>query len=215
MCHGQETLPLPFEPVHRIRRRAIRARLWACVMTTAVVGLAGCSRASAVPSAAERRGIADSIIATVERAYDLSRRDDDVVARLMSLYPDSGRVVSAAAGRVTTSRDSIESQVRHFWDWVGVNMREPRWAWGRRHVDVLSRDAAVMTATYAIEHRTPQGRAHVIGGAWTAFFQRQDGRWVIVQEHLSDLPVAAPGSATATAPASAARADSVAATHRH
>jgi hypothetical protein len=42
----------------------------------------------------------------VLRAYDLS--DTNVVARFMALYPPSGRVVSAAAGRVTTSRDTLE-----------------------------------------------------------------------------------------------------------
>lgn len=156
--------------------------------------LAACARSGAVPDEAGRRAIADTIFATIDRAYDLSRRDEDVVGRLMSLYPDSGRVVSAAGGRVTTSRDSIELQVRRFWEWVGANMQEPRWTWGRRHVDVLSPTAAVMTATYSIEHRTPAGAPHLIGGAWTALFQRRDGRWVIVQEHLSDRPVAAPGT---------------------
>jgi hypothetical protein len=29
---------------------------------------------------------------------------------------------------------------------------------------------------------------HVIGGAWTAVFANRGGRWVIVQEHLSDAP---------------------------
>jgi hypothetical protein len=28
---------------------------------------------------------------------------------------------------------------------------------------------------------------HVIGGAWTAVFQKRGGRWVIIQEHLSDV----------------------------
>jgi hypothetical protein len=30
------------------------------------------------------------------------------------------------------------------------------------------------------------GMSHVIGGAWTAVFQKRGGRWVIIQEHLSD-----------------------------
>jgi hypothetical protein len=34
------------------------------------------------------------------------------------------------------------------------------------------------------------GAPHVIGGAWTAVFARRDGRWAIVQEHLSDVPAA-------------------------
>jgi hypothetical protein len=28
---------------------------------------------------------------------------------------------------------------------------------------------------------------HVIGGAWTAVFQKRAGKWVIIQEHLSDV----------------------------
>jgi ketosteroid isomerase-like protein len=57
-------------------------------------------------------------------------------------------------------------------------------------VDVLSPDAAVLTTTYRVPHQTPDGRPHVIGGAWTAVFARRDGRWQIVQEHLSDVPAA-------------------------
>jgi ketosteroid isomerase-like protein len=56
------------------------------------------------------------------------------------------------------------------------------------HVDVLAQDAAVVTATYRVPHLTPRGMPHVIAGAWTAVFQRRAGRWVIVQEHLSDVP---------------------------
>ena len=29
-----------------------------------------------------------------------------------------------------------------------------------------------------------------IAGAWTAVFARQGGRWVVIQEHLSDVPAA-------------------------
>ena len=55
-------------------------------------------------------------------------------------------------------------------------------------IEVLSRDAAAMTSTYRIPHTTPQGETHLLGGAWTAVFARRGGRWVIVQEHLSDAP---------------------------
>ncbi|MDQ6612232.1 MAG: hypothetical protein M3Y64_07345, partial [Gemmatimonadota bacterium] len=61
----------------------------------------GCSDAGQV-SAAQRRTIADSLQALVMQAYDFSRPDARV--RLLSLYPDSGRVISASAGRITTSR---------------------------------------------------------------------------------------------------------------
>ncbi|MGH7690675.1 MAG: DUF4440 domain-containing protein, partial [Gemmatimonadaceae bacterium] len=67
-------------------------------------------------------------------------------------------------------------------------MQKPTWVWKQMIIDVLSPDAAVMTATYHIPHHTPRGQPHDIGGAWTAVFVRQGQKWVIIQEHLSDLP---------------------------
>jgi ketosteroid isomerase-like protein len=150
------------------------------------------SCATADPSAvtaAERAAITDTLRTMIVAAYDLSK-PGDAVARLMSLYPPSGTVVSASGGQVSTSRDSVEMGVRTFWDNVGKNMRNPKWTWGEMHVDVLARDAAVVTTTYRVPHLTPRGEGHVFAGAWTAVFQRRGGRWVIVQEHLSDVPAA-------------------------
>ena len=75
-------------------------------------------------------------------------------------------------------------------------MRDPKWTWDGFFIDVLSRDAAVMTATYHVPHLTPMNMPHVIGGAWTAVFRKEGGRWVIVQEHLSDLPPTMMGDST-------------------
>jgi hypothetical protein len=54
--------------------------------------------------------------------------------------------------------------------------------------DVLSPTAAVMTAKYHVPHLTPRNMPHVVGGAWTAVFQKRGARWYIIQEHLSDSP---------------------------
>ncbi|HEX6060263.1 MAG TPA: DUF4440 domain-containing protein [Gemmatimonadaceae bacterium] len=162
----------------------------------AIVTAGGCRMAEPAPPTmrpAEREAIADSLRRLVERAYDLEQ--PDVVAGFLSLYPDTGRVVSAAAGRVTTSRDSLASEIRAFWDGVGRNMQDPEWFWEETWVDVLSRDAAVLTTRYRVPHHTPEGAPHSIGGAWTAVFTRRDGRWAIVQEHLSDVPADGPGAA--------------------
>jgi len=135
---------------------------------------------------ARRKAIADTLTAMIQNAYDLKAKD--VVAGLMSLYPDSGRVISASGGRVVTTRDSVEAGIKSFWTYVGRNMQDPKWIWGRPLVDVLSPDAAVVTTTYRIPHRTPAGEPHVVAGAWTAVFARRGGKWVIVQEHLSEIP---------------------------
>lgn len=145
---------------------------------------AACS--SSAPSASERAAIAAEIERQVKGAYDLKK--PEVVRNLQRLYPDTGRIVSVQDWRVFTSRDTIFQGIIAFWRYVGSNMKDPTWMWDRFDVDVISRDAAVMTATYHVPHTTPQGRPHIIGGAWTATFRRDGDRWVIVQEHLSDIP---------------------------
>jgi hypothetical protein len=134
----------------------------------------------------QRKAIRDTLRTLIVSAYDVTA-PGDVVARLMSLYPKRGTVISASGGQLTTSRDSLESAIRAFWKNVGQNMQQPKWNWGDMHIDILDADAAVVTTTYTVPHFTPRGEPHVIAGAWTAVFQRRGGRWEIIQEHLSDL----------------------------
>jgi hypothetical protein len=151
-----------------------------------VVVAAACS--SSQPTAAEEKAIAAEIEREVRSAYDL--KSGNVEKGFERLYADTGRIVSASGGTVIASRDTLFAGIHAFWQYVGSNMRNPTWMWDRIFVDVLSRDAAVMTATYHVPHLTPRNMPHVIGGAWTAVFRKEDGRWVIIQEHLSDLPPA-------------------------
>lgn len=137
---------------------------------------------------AEKTAIADSLRSLVVNTYDLSR--PDVVNRMMSLYPTSGPVYSTSTGHISTSRAELKAQIDEFWKYVGSNMRNPKWEWTAIHTDVLSADAAVMTASYRIPHLNPMNSAHVIAGAWTAVFVKRAGRWVVIHEHLSDLPAA-------------------------
>src|SRR5438105_8187678 len=151
-----------------------------------LTGAVACAtRSAADMSASEKKAIADSLKRLVVNAYDLSKPDP--VRNLMSLYPDSGRVISASGGVTTTTRPQLEQGIKAFWTYVGQNMRNPRWEWTSMTVDVLAPDAAVMTSTYRVPHLTPTGMNHVIGGAWTAVFQKRGGRWVVIQEHLSDV----------------------------
>ena len=173
------------------------------VLATAV---GGCS-SNATLTPAQRQSIVDSLTRQVKAAYDLSK--PNVEQRLLSLYPDSGRVVSASAGQITASRDSLAMGIKAFWENIGVNMRQPKWIWDEMLFDVLSPTAAVMTAKYHVPHLTPRNMPHVVGGAWTAVFQKRGDRWYIIQEHLSDLPpmsdsamaaMVMPGSAPAKPP---------------
>jgi hypothetical protein len=167
--------------------RRLTFSILACLAAAScVVGSFACSpRTAADMSASEKKAIADTLKQLVVQAYDLSRPNP--VKNLMSLYPTEGRVISASGGVLTTTRPQLEQAIQAFWTYVGQNMRQPRWEWTSMNVDVLAPDAAVMTSTYRVPHLTPTGMNHVIGGAWTAVFQKRGGRWVVIQEHLSDV----------------------------
>src|SRR6266571_1758868 len=167
------------------RHERLVAFTWAASLG-AIISMAACGpRSASDMSAAEKSAIADTLKRLVVSTYDLSKPDP--VKRLMSLYPTEGRVISASGGVMTTTRPQLEQGIKAFWTYVGQNMRNPRWEWTSMNVDVLAPDAAVMTSTYRVPHLTPMGMNHVIGGAWTAVFQKRGGRWVIIQEHLSDV----------------------------
>jgi hypothetical protein len=146
--------------------------------------LAACSSSSV--SSSERQAIADSLTRQVKAAYDPTK--PNLEQRLLSLYPESGRVVSATGGQITASRDTLAAGLKAFQDNVAANMRQPQWIWDQMLFDVLSPTAAVMTATYHVPHLTPRNEPHTIAGAWTAVFEKRGSRWYIVQEHLSDVP---------------------------
>ena len=167
--------------------RRMLSILGSVTVAGALAGALACSpRTAADMPAAEKKAIADSLKRLVVAAYDLSKPDP--VKNLMSLYPTEGRVISASGGVITTSRPELEQGIKAFWTYVGQNMKRPQWQWTSMNVDVLAPDAAVMTSTYRVPHLTPTGMNHVIGGAWTAVFEKRGGRWVIIQEHLSDVP---------------------------
>jgi ketosteroid isomerase-like protein len=189
LAHRDSPTFIPMSTMTKVRR-VVRV-----VAGTLMLG--ACSARTDAPlTAAERTAIADTLRTMIVSAYDLSK-PGDAVSRMMSLYPPTGNVVSASGGRVSVSRDSLEAGIRAFWQFVGQNMRNPKWTWDDMHVDVLARDAAVVTATYHIPHLTPRGQPHTIAGAMTVAFQRRGGRWSVVQEHLSDLAAAPAADSTA------------------
>jgi Flp pilus assembly pilin Flp len=152
-----------------------------------MASIAGCAQGDgAAMSDAEISRVRTEVETALREAYDLTKLD--VGARMLALYPKSTRVVSASAGRVTTSRDTLELGIKWFWENVGSNMQNPQWIWDAMYVDVLTPTRAVVTGAYHIPHKTPRGEPHTITGAMTAVFAKIDGKWSIIQEHLSDAP---------------------------
>jgi len=151
-----------------------------------VFAIAACGSRSADLSPAQRTAIATEVDARVRAAYDLSQPNAE--QRMLALYADTGRIVSASGGRVVASRDTLTKGIELFWENVGVNMRDPKWIWTKTYVDVLSPESAVFTGTYRVPHHTPRGDPHELAGAMTLVFEKRGSKWGVVQEHLSDLP---------------------------
>lgn len=143
--------------------------------------LAGCRPAT--PPTGPDLALADTLKARIADAYDLAR--PGAAARMMALYADTGRVISASGGVILASADSLKAGIQAFWDNVGRNMQNPTWQWDEAYVERLAPDAAVLTGRWSIPHIAPTGHPHVIRGAWTAVFRFRGGKWVIVMEHLS------------------------------
>src|SRR5205814_7504986 len=68
----------------------------------------GCARDSQSDHVtdSQRKAIAADVEQAMREAYDLSK--PNVADRMLSLYPTSGRIISATGGRVLSSRDSLE-----------------------------------------------------------------------------------------------------------
>lgn len=154
----------------------------------AVLTAVACSDRVPCLSAVQRIAAERAIRSEVVSAYDFSR--PNVPENLMALYAPTGPIISASGGRITTSRDSLRAGIQAFWNNVGRNMRDAQVDWTAMDIDLLAPTVAVMTATYRIPHKQPNGLPHVIGGAWTAVFALRNGHWYVIKEHLSDNPFA-------------------------
>ena len=166
--------------------RAKSGRILVTLLMTTL--LAGCAAQRGELTLEQRRAIAGEIDAKVRDAYDLSKPGSE--GRMIALYADTGRIVSASAGRAIASRDTVVAGIKLFWQYVGANMKQPKWSWTNSYVDVLSPTGAVFTGTYRVPHLTPRGEPHEIAGAMTLVFQKRGQKWEVVQEHLSDAPPA-------------------------
>ena len=148
-------------------------------------GVVACGSSGVALSPSQRSAITNEIEEKVRSAYDLSVPNAE--QRMLALYADTGRIVSASGGQAIASRDTLMKGIELFWQNVGVNMRQPKWIWTHMYVDVLSPESAVFTGTYRVPHLTPRGEPHEIAGAMTLVFEKRGSKWGVVQEHLSDL----------------------------
>lgn len=134
--------------------------------------------AQQMPSA-ERTRVEDSARVFLTR-YIAAYESRDIKS-VMALYPNGGPVSSANDGRITTSRDSIETGISRFLQ----AMRAIAFTTDPPIVTALdSRTAAITLAFHGTGTRN-DGRAFSTTGSWTAVLGERDGRFTIIQEQES------------------------------
>ena len=97
---------------------------------------------------------------------------DAIVASNASLYP---------------SFEGFAADVREFY---GTLRKIDLAVWDEMHVQVLSEDAAVLTATVRWSSTDTASVRLDLKGVWTAVYIRRNGRWSICTRHESFEPLA-------------------------
>jgi ketosteroid isomerase-like protein len=107
---------------------------------------------------------------------------EDAASALSWYEPDA---IVASHGMLYPSFDRFADDVRAFYG----NLREVRIAeWDDMYVQVLSADAAVLTATVRWSSSDNDGVRTDLKGVWTAVFVQDAGRWKIRARHESFEP---------------------------
>lgn len=131
------------------------------------------------PAIGSAQAVTDSVRVFLAR-YIQAYESRDIHA-VMALYPNSGPVSSANDGRVTTSRDSLESGIGHFLQ----RLKEVSFHTETPIVTALDARTAVVTLVFHGTGTFTDGSTFSTNGSWTAVLGERDGRLAIIQEQES------------------------------
>ena len=156
-----------------------RIRL-ALMVAGAAVALAGCSKAPQPPTQDEAKAIVDKAEASFTSGD---------AAKIMTFYAPGAVMFDVVAPAPTTNRGLQTKWTESFVAMKPSNFRVPD-----KRVQVLDADTIIASGTGTVDAAAPKPGPVTI--RYTDVYQKQaDGNWLIVHEHLSDVPK---GSAPAT-----------------
>ena len=136
--------------------------------------------------AADRLRVEDSVRVFLTR-YITAYESRDIRA-VMSLYPPGGPIASANDGRITTSRDSLESAIGGFLR----AMRSIAFTTDPPIITPLDSRTAAITLVFHGTGTRNDGGAFSTTGSWTAVLAERDTRFTIIQEQESHPRAPAP-----------------------
>jgi uncharacterized protein (TIGR02246 family) len=125
--------------------------------------------------AAQRAAIAEA----VKQAAWQHLTAPNAAAALSHYEPDA---VVPSDGRLYPSFELFAADARDFYDTL---QRVDLAVWEEMHVQVLSHDVAVLTATVRWSWTDTAGARTDLKGVWKAVYVQQEGRWLIRTRHES------------------------------
>ncbi|HXY19848.1 MAG TPA: DUF4440 domain-containing protein [Gemmatimonadales bacterium] len=159
----------------------------------ALVALAGACQRRPVPLTETQQGaIADSVRQADSKIWQsLNARD---VGAMLGFYVPGNELISADAGMIYPSRDSLEKSTRAFFG----SARTVLMVRDQQRIAVLAANAAVATEAWHGIVVDTSGRSMNLSGAYTAVWKRVPEGWRIVADNNSypvPEPQPAPGPA--------------------
>lgn len=131
------------------------------------------------PCIGTAQAVRDSVRVFLTR-YIAAYESRDIKA-VMALYPNAGPVSSANDGKITTSKDSLESGIGKFLQ----RLKDVSFSTEPPIVTVLDPRTAVITLNFHGTGTWNDGGQFSTTGSWTAVLGERDGRLVIIQEQES------------------------------
>lgn len=159
-------------------------RLQHRVLAPLLILAGGCAQPGAPAlTDAQRAAIADTVRQHAAALYeDENRRSAEVFVAQMADGPDL--FTYASTGRVFWAKDSLAKAART----RVASLRALTYTLRDARVLVLGPDAAVLTGSYGEAATDSTGKELAFNDAWTAVYQRRDGKWQIVHGHFSRSP---------------------------
>lgn len=152
------------------------------------LAIASCNRteapaaaAAAVPTQAEATAIVDGAEA---------QWNSGDAARIMALYKDGAVMFDVAAPAPSNDR---ATQTR--WTEAFAAMRLTGFRAPDRRVQVLDADTIISSGTGTFDSGVPTGPRQITIRYTDVYEKQADGHWLIVHEHLSNVPTAPGGAA--------------------
>jgi hypothetical protein len=146
---------------------------------------AGCSKAPAPMTDAERTALGDSV-SQVATGMMVSLATNATADNILGYYVKGNELVHAEYGMIYPTYDSLVKAVRAMWR-GGATLKGTL---DQKRVTVLDRDVVVLTALINGTAKDSAGKETPFHEAWTTVYHRTPDGWKIAADHESTAPPA-------------------------